>query len=84
MVEGLSLSRIEGVIPKKIHFRIKVWLFCCISSVMKKLKWLAVVFAFFNAKTEHMILMHRPHPESEIKGGALKAVKLALKQEGFL
>lgn len=39
---------------------------------------------FFNAKTEHMILMHRPHPENEIKGGALKAVKLALKQEGFL
>jgi S-adenosylmethionine:tRNA-ribosyltransferase-isomerase (queuine synthetase) len=31
-----------------------------------------------------MILLHRPHPENEIKGGALKAVKQALKQEGFL
>ena len=39
---------------------------------------------FFNAKTEHMILLHRPHPENEIKGGALKAVKQALKQERFL
>ena len=39
---------------------------------------------FFNEKTEHMILLHRPHPENEIKGGALKAVKQALKQEGFL
>jgi len=33
--------------------------------------------------SEHMILMHRPHPENEVKGGALKAVKQALKQEGF-
>ncbi|TCB21476.1 toxin-antitoxin system protein HicA [Acinetobacter sp. ANC 5045] len=31
-----------------------------------------------------MVLLHRPHPENEIKGGALKAVKQALKQEGFL
>ena len=39
---------------------------------------------FFNAQTQHMILLHRPHPENEIKGGALKAVKQALKQEKLL
>lgn len=39
---------------------------------------------FFNPKSEHLILLHRPHPENEIKGGALKSVKQALKQEGFL
>ena len=50
---------------------------------MKNLKWQALV-SVFNTKTEHMILLHRPHPENEIKGGALKSVKQALKQEGFL
>ena len=35
-------------------------------------------------ETPPMILLNRPHPENEIKGGALKAVKQALKQEGFL
>lgn len=39
---------------------------------------------FFNAKTAHLILLHRPHPENEIKAGALKAIKQALKQEGIL
>ncbi|PVZ78046.1 type II toxin-antitoxin system HicA family toxin [Serratia sp. S1B] len=39
---------------------------------------------FFNAQTEHMILLHRSHPENEIKGGALKAVKHALKQGKLL
>jgi len=39
---------------------------------------------FYNSKTGHMILLHRPHPENEIKGGALKSVKHALKQEGLL
>lgn len=39
---------------------------------------------FFNAVTESLILLHRPHPENEIKGGALKAVKQMLKQEGLL
>ena len=51
---------------------------------MKSLKWQALVFVFLMKKTEHMILLHRPHPENEIKGGALKAVKQALKQERFL
>lgn len=31
-----------------------------------------------------MILLHKPHPENEIKGGALKTVKLLLKTEGVL
>lgn len=39
---------------------------------------------FFHQETKHLILLHRPHPENEIKGGALKSVKQALKQEGFL
>lgn len=39
---------------------------------------------FFNAETEHIILLHRPHPGNEIKGGALKAVKQALRLEGLL
>ena len=39
---------------------------------------------FHNSETGHMILLHRPHPENEIKGGALKSVKHALKQEGLL
>lgn len=39
---------------------------------------------FYNAKTGHMLRLHRPHPENIIKGGALKAVCLALKQEGYL
>lgn len=39
---------------------------------------------FYNADTESLILLHRPHPENEIKGGALKAVKHTLKQEGLL
>lgn len=39
---------------------------------------------FFNANNSHIILLHRPHPENEIKGGALKAVKQILKQEGLL
>ena len=39
---------------------------------------------FYNASTHNMILLHKPHPENEIKGGALKAVKQTLKQEGLL
>lgn len=39
---------------------------------------------FFNATTGSLILLHRPHPENEIKAGALKSVKQTLKQEGFL
>jgi predicted RNA binding protein YcfA (HicA-like mRNA interferase family) len=39
---------------------------------------------FYNASIGSLILLHRPHPENEIKGGALKAVKQTLKQEGLL
>ncbi len=39
---------------------------------------------FYNAATGHMIRLHKPHPENTIKGGALKAVRQALKQEGYL
>lgn len=39
---------------------------------------------FYNATTGHMLRLHKPHPENTIKGGALKAVRLALKQEGYL
>jgi predicted RNA binding protein YcfA (HicA-like mRNA interferase family) len=39
---------------------------------------------FYNEKIDSMILLHKPHPENEIKGGALKSVKTTLKQEGLL
>ena len=39
---------------------------------------------FYNEKIDSMILLHKPHPENEIKGGALKSVKTILKQEGLL
>lgn len=39
---------------------------------------------FFNKKNNHTILIHRPHPESYIKGGTLKAVKQNLKEVGAL
>lgn len=39
---------------------------------------------FYNASTQHMLRLHRPHPENTIKGGALKAVRQALKHEGYL
>ena len=30
---------------------------------------------FYNRTLEHTILLHKPHPENYIKGGALKSVK---------
>ncbi|MFN3881498.1 MAG: type II toxin-antitoxin system HicA family toxin [Nitrincola lacisaponensis] len=39
---------------------------------------------FYNPDTGHMVRLHRPHPDNVIKGGALKAVRVALKQEGYL
>ena len=38
---------------------------------------------FYNAANGHMIRLHRPHPENTIKGGALKAVRQTLIQEGY-
>ncbi|HHE8876242.1 TPA: type II toxin-antitoxin system HicA family toxin [Haemophilus influenzae] len=39
---------------------------------------------FYNRTLEHTILLHKPHPENYIKGGALKSVKESLKQVGIL
>ncbi|OOH90551.1 HicA [Pasteurellaceae bacterium 15-036681] len=39
---------------------------------------------FFNLDLNHTIMLHKPHPENYIKGGALKSVKQALQQEGLL
>ena len=39
---------------------------------------------FYNENTQHIIKLHKPHPENFIKGGALKSVKFALKQERLL
>lgn len=39
---------------------------------------------FYNATTQHMIRLHKPHPDNHIKGGALKDVRQLLKQEGYL
>ncbi|TLP48638.1 type II toxin-antitoxin system HicA family toxin [Cohaesibacter sp. CAU 1516] len=40
--------------------------------------------AFYNEERDHMILTHRPHPEKEIKGGALADIKEKLTEVGFL
>ena len=39
---------------------------------------------FYNKECDHIFRLHKPHPENIIKGGALKAVKTHLKQEGYL
>lgn len=39
---------------------------------------------FYNAERDHLILLHKPHPENYIKGGALKSVKESLKEVGLL
>ena len=39
---------------------------------------------FWNPSIKHMILLHRPHPDKEIKGGALRAIKQTLKERGFI
>lgn len=39
---------------------------------------------FYNAATGHMLRLHKPHPGNAIKGGALKAVRQALRMEGYL
>jgi len=39
---------------------------------------------FYNPTTNHIIRLHRPHPENVIKGGALNDVKEKLKEEGIL
>lgn len=39
---------------------------------------------FYNGETQHMIRLHKPHPENVIKGGALKDIQTALREEGIL
>lgn len=39
---------------------------------------------FYHKEKDALLLLHKPHPENEIKGGALKLVKEHLKNEGFL
>ncbi len=39
---------------------------------------------FYNKENDALLLLHKPHPENEIKGGALKSVKEHLKNEGVL
>ncbi|NOL50144.1 type II toxin-antitoxin system HicA family toxin [Pelistega europaea] len=39
---------------------------------------------FYHHGTKHLILLRRPHPESYLKGGALRAIRDALVAEGYL
>ena len=39
---------------------------------------------FYHPETRHLIRLHKPHPENHLKGGALKDIRLALKQEGYI
>jgi hypothetical protein len=39
---------------------------------------------FMNRDNDHIIRLHKPHPENYIKGGALRDVKMQLKARGFL
>lgn len=39
---------------------------------------------FYNETTKRMIRLHRPHPENELKGGALNALIEFLSNEGHL
>ncbi|EDA6128260.1 type II toxin-antitoxin system HicA family toxin [Shigella flexneri] len=55
----------------------------------KTFEWdeLVVLFSslgYVKKEINHTILMHRPHPESYIKGCTLKAIKQNLKEAGLL
>ena len=39
---------------------------------------------FMNRDNDHIIRLHKPHPENHIKGGALRDIKTQLKARGFL
>ncbi len=39
---------------------------------------------FYNKDTDRTVMLHTPHPENEVKGGALKDIKEHLKMEGYL
>ncbi|EQC2918921.1 type II toxin-antitoxin system HicA family toxin [Escherichia coli] len=66
----------------KLRWDELVVLFSSLGYVKKEMQGSRV--RFFNAEINHTILMHRPHPESYIKGGTLKAIKQNLKEAGVL
>ena len=39
---------------------------------------------FYHNGRNALLLLHKPHPGKELSGGALKAVRAHLKDEGFL
>lgn len=39
---------------------------------------------FYHPETGHLIRLYKPHPENHIKGGALKDLCNALREEGYL
>ncbi len=39
---------------------------------------------FYNKDTNDLVNLHTPHPENEVKGGALKSIKDHLRSEGYL
>lgn len=38
----------------------------------------------YHCGIDSLLLLHKPHPENESKGGALKSVKMKLREDGFL
>ena len=41
-------------------------------------------YRFHNPQTNKVIMLHRPHPENEVCGGAVKSVLEHLREEGYL
>jgi len=39
---------------------------------------------FYHPDTKVVVRLHNPHPENEVKGGALNAIKQHLTAEGYL
>lgn len=39
---------------------------------------------FYHQDKDTILLLHKPHPENELKGGALKSIKVHLLEEGWL
>ncbi len=39
---------------------------------------------FYHPSKDALLLLHKPHPENELKGGALKSIKVHMKQEGWV
>ena len=67
------LAKILNSKKKTFEWDELVVLFSSLGYVKKEMQGQSAIF--FNAEINHTILMHRPHPESYIKGGTLKAIK---------